>query len=53
VSRWKVLDDGFTQGGGVVWHRGDVDGRPSKDNALIPFLKMVGERWWQRLLECA
>jgi hypothetical protein len=39
-SRWKALDDGFAQGGGVVWQRGDVDGRPSKTNDLIPSLKM-------------
>jgi hypothetical protein len=27
--------DGSVQDGGVVWRRGDVDGRPVKVNALI------------------
>ena len=37
--RWPRGDE-RAQGGGPVWHRGDIDGRPDKDNALVPVLKM-------------
>ena len=34
-SRWRTCADGFAQGGGAVWRRGYVDGRPDKVIALI------------------
>ena len=33
--RWP-RDDVCAQGGGAVWHRGGVDGRPDKVDALVP-----------------
>jgi hypothetical protein len=33
--------DGIAQGGGAIWCRGGIDGRPAKVNAKIHVLKMV------------
>ena len=39
-SQQRMRDNGCAQGGGVVWHHGDVDGRPGKVNTLITVLKI-------------
>lgn len=39
-SRRQACLYGQAQGGGTVWLRGDVDGRPGNISALIPVLKM-------------
>ena len=34
-SHLRMRNDGLAQDGGVVWHRGDADGRPDKFIGLI------------------
>ena len=43
VSTTGACVDGYVQDGGVVWHRGGVDGRPGKVDASVPALEM--DRW--------
>ena len=40
-----MRDDGRVQDNGVVWRRGDVDGRPIKVIALISPGNGIGGRW--------